>query len=359
MLNIFQHFVVLWIVLYLRNVIKASPVFSPHNVFTKTIRMPNAISDKADSLLCHAAKLDPDEHYILRYEPHATKKVAHHMMVYGCGLPGSDKPYWSCASMDDHSNKSVCADGERQIIWAWAMDADGRKFPEGVGFRIGGNTKIHYIVIQLHYAKKFAPGKTDRSGVTLYMTHKPQPLQAGYYVLYTYGYVPPMVEEYHIESACTYNNNYTIYPIAYRTHSHNLGVVTSGYRIRNGTWTEIGRMSPQLPQTFYDVTTPGVEIKKNDILAARCTMSSQRNDFTIIGSRNEDEMCNFYILYYTKAQHNLNIQYCMRDGANFHWSDYLPEPPKTASSITGLPKFTRTDPYSVKTMSERDEMTLM
>ena len=37
----------------------------------------------------------------------------------------------SCASMDDHSNKSVCADGERQIIWAWAMDADGRKFPEG------------------------------------------------------------------------------------------------------------------------------------------------------------------------------------------------------------------------------------
>ena len=26
----------------------------------------------------------------------------------------------------------------------------------GVGFRIGGNTKIHYIVIQLHYAKKFA-----------------------------------------------------------------------------------------------------------------------------------------------------------------------------------------------------------
>ena len=37
----------------------------------------------------------------------------------------------SCGAMDDHSNKSVCGDGERQIVWAWAMDADGRKLPKG------------------------------------------------------------------------------------------------------------------------------------------------------------------------------------------------------------------------------------
>ena len=30
----------------------------------------------------------------VKYEPHATKDVAHHMMVYGCGTPGSDDPYW-------------------------------------------------------------------------------------------------------------------------------------------------------------------------------------------------------------------------------------------------------------------------
>ena len=36
-----------------------------------------------------------------------------------------------CGAMDDHSNKSVCGDGERQIVWAWAMDADGRKLPKG------------------------------------------------------------------------------------------------------------------------------------------------------------------------------------------------------------------------------------
>uniref|UniRef100_K1PHB9 Uncharacterized protein n=1 Tax=Magallana gigas TaxID=29159 RepID=K1PHB9_MAGGI len=29
-----------------------------------------------------------------RYEPHASKQVAHHMMVYGCGHPGSTENSW-------------------------------------------------------------------------------------------------------------------------------------------------------------------------------------------------------------------------------------------------------------------------
>jgi len=29
--------------------------------------------------------------------------------------------------------------------------------------------------------------------------------------------------EFHIETACNFNKNYTIHPLAYRTHSHNLG----------------------------------------------------------------------------------------------------------------------------------------
>lgn len=31
------------------------------------------------------------------------------------------------------------------------------------------------------------------------------------------------------------------------------GVVTSGYRVRNGEWREIGRMSPQLPQVRFSL----------------------------------------------------------------------------------------------------------
>ena len=62
------------------------------------------------------------------------------------------------------------------------------------------------------------------------------------------------------------------------------GRITSAYRIRDGNWTEMGRMSPQQPQMFYDVTNPGMDIKTGDILAGRCMMNSMsRTENTNIG----------------------------------------------------------------------------
>ena len=74
--------------------------------------------------------------------------------------------------------------------------------------------------------------------------------------------------------ACDYAS-YPIYPFAFRTHTHRLGEsfsglrlrgngpraqkrtllvagkVVSGYRVRDGEWTLIGRQSPQLPQVSF------------------------------------------------------------------------------------------------------------
>ncbi|XP_062590678.1 peptidylglycine alpha-hydroxylating monooxygenase-like [Saccostrea cucullata] len=315
------------------------------NFFTKSIRMPNVKPQHADDLICHGVKLDEREAYILKYEPHASKEIAHHMMVYGCGEPGSTEDSWACGEMDDRSDDSVCKDGQREIVYAWAMDADSRELPEGVGFRVSGNTSIKYLVIQLHYKGVLETSERDDSGVTLHMTYTRQPQQAGFYVLGNFGYIPPMIQNFHLESACKYNN-YTINPIGFRTHSHNLGVVTSAYRIRHDKWTEIGRMSPQLPQAFYDVYSPGMDIRQGDVLAARCTMSSDRTFPTKIGSTNKDEMCNFYILYSTDNPANLEVQYCFRDAQTFRWGDYLASVPVNASSTVGLPEFTREDPFA-------------
>ncbi|KAL5004011.1 hypothetical protein ScPMuIL_017467 [Solemya velum] len=311
-----------------------------------TIRMPNVTSDRPDALVCHGVKLDDREAYILKYDPHASKSTVHHMMVYGCGEPGSHEAYWSCGEMDDKSDDSVCSSGQREIVYAWALDADSKELPEGVGFRVGGTTRNKYLVVQLHYANKFEEGKTDDSGVTLHMTFTPQPKQAGFYVLGTFGSIPALAKEDHHESACDYRDENVIYPIGYRTHSHHLGVVTSGYRIRNGVWTEIGRMSPQLPQTFYNVTNPGIDIRDGDILAARCTMTSERIEDTKIGPTNKDEMCNFYIMYYTFSKADLHIQYCFRYAHMFQWGKYLDNIPNTASSTKDLPPFESVDPFA-------------
>ncbi|XP_013388054.2 peptidylglycine alpha-hydroxylating monooxygenase-like [Lingula anatina] len=307
-------------------------------IFTKTIRMPEAISDQPDALVCHAVKLDDSEpSYILQYEPHASKAITHHMMLYGCGTPGDTKPFWNCGEMNDHSDQSVCKDGMREIVYAWALDAPAKRLPKDVGFRIGGNTSIQYIVLQMHYKDRFQAGQTDNSGVTLHMTKDPQPMQADFYVLGNWGLVPPRLNEFHMESACRWDSDDVIYPFAYRTHAHNLGVVTSAYRIRLGVWTEIGRMSPQQPQMFYNVTNPGIDIRKGDILASRCTMNStSREHITEIGPTNHDEMCNFYIMYATHRQDNLKVQYCFRDAQKFAWKTYLDDIPKTASSLDGV-----------------------
>ncbi|KAG8505406.1 Peptidylglycine alpha-amidating monooxygenase [Galemys pyrenaicus] len=100
---------------------------------------------------------------------------------------------------------------------------------------------------------------------------------------------------------------------AYRVHTHHLGKVVSGYRVRNGQWTLIGRQSPQLPQAFYPVEHP-VDVSFGDILAARCVFTGEgRTEATHIGGTSSDEMCNLYIMYYMEAKHAVSFMTCTQN----------------------------------------------
>lgn len=103
----------------------------------------------------------------------------------------------------------------------------------------------------------FAEGKTDDSGIFIHYTTDPLRKLAGVLLLGTSGVIPPMKKEY-MESACEITEKKTIYPFAYRTHTHSLGKVVSGYRVRsdeNGEdqWTLLGKRDPLTPQMFYPV----------------------------------------------------------------------------------------------------------
>lgn len=105
--------------------------------------------------------------------------------------------------------------------------------------------------------------------------------QAGVLLLGTAGMIPPLAVE-HMETTCTIDEEKEIHPFAFRVHTHSLGKVVSGYRIRDGKWTMLGKRDPMKPQMFYPVnnTEP---IKFGDTLAARCTMQSTRKRPTFIG----------------------------------------------------------------------------
>lgn len=208
--------------------------------------------------------------------------------------------------------------------------------PNGVGFQVGGDSPIQYIVLQVHYAHidRFKDGSTDDSGVFLHYTTRRLNKLAGVILLGTGGFIPPRQTE-HMETACLIKENKTIHPFAYRTHTHSLGKVVSGYVVKpNYEWIEIGKRDPLTPQMFYPVTNK-VPITFGDRLAARCTMESTRNRPTYIGSTNEDEMCNLYVMYYVENDTPLTQKYCFTSGPPlYYWNQELVNiPDEEASSL--------------------------
>ncbi|RXN11816.1 peptidyl-glycine alpha-amidating monooxygenase isoform X1 [Labeo rohita] len=285
---------------------------NPYN-FSLDIRIPGVIPTESDSYYCMAVPVPTSrEAYIVDFVPHASMDTAHHMILYGCKTPYATQGYWDCGK-----EPGTCRD-QPKIMYAWARNAPPTKLPKDVGFKVGGDTKINYFVLQIHYgdAKNFRDHHRDCSGLTLRMTSKPQPFIAGMYLMMSVNTViPPGKKVTNADIACTYTSS-PMYPFAFRTHTHSLGKVVSGYRVRNGQWTQIGRQSPLLPQAFYPATN-SIDVKNGDILAARCVFTGEgRTTITHIGGTSNDEMCNFYIMYYMDNSHAVPYMNCGDDGSS-------------------------------------------
>ncbi|XP_032531110.1 peptidyl-glycine alpha-amidating monooxygenase isoform X10 [Chiroxiphia lanceolata] len=276
--------------------------------FALDIRMPGVTPKQSDTYLCMSVRLPmDDEAYVVDFKPHASMDTVHHMLLFGCNEPSSTENYWDC-------DEGTCRD-KSNILYAWARNAPPTRLPKGVGFRVGGETGGRYFVLQVHYGdiSAFRDKHKDCSGVTLHLTHQKQPLIAGMYLMMSVNTViPPGEKVVDADIACHYKR-FPMHLFAYRVHTHRLGKVVSGYRVRNGQWTLIGRQSPQLPQAFYPVEHP-VDVSYDDILAARCVFSGEgRTTETHIGGTANDEMCNFYIMYYMEAKHAVSYMTCTQN----------------------------------------------
>ena len=189
--------------------------------------MPKVTPTLAETYLCTPIRMDTeDTYYIVGFKPNATKMTAHHMLIYGCEEPGDSSPTWNCGEMavvePGLESHPVCASGS-QVIYAWAMDAPALHLPEGVGFRVGANTNIKYLVLQVHYASTdYIDPRGDDSGVVLQYTEQEQPMTAGVLLLGTGGSAPAHSTTY-FETACQVQDPRTIHPFAFRTHTHSLG----------------------------------------------------------------------------------------------------------------------------------------
>nr|XP_020456709.1 peptidyl-glycine alpha-amidating monooxygenase isoform X2 [Monopterus albus] len=287
-------------------------VFTNSHNFSVDIRMPGVVPTGSDTYLCMAFPVPTSrDAYIVDFIPHASMDTVHHLLLFGCRIPISTRSYWDCGSA-----QGTCED-EPSIMYAWARNAPPTKLPKDVGFKVGRNSGISYFVLQIHYGdvNAFRDHHRDCSGLTLRMTTKPQPFFAGIYLLMSMDTViPPGKRVTNADIACDYTS-YPIYPFAFRTHTHRLGKVVSGYRIRDGKWSLIGRQSPQLPQAFYPASKE-VNVTYGDMLAARCMFTGEgKTSKTYIGGTSNDEMCNFYIMYYMDSKHAVPYMNCMETGS--------------------------------------------
>ncbi|KAM8744151.1 peptidyl-glycine alpha-amidating monooxygenase isoform 1-T3 [Acanthopagrus schlegelii] len=291
---------------------KQQQVFTNSHNFSVDIRMPGVVPSGSDTYLCMAYPVPTSQDaYIVDFIPQASMDTVHHMLLFGCQTPVSTSSYWDCGSV-----QGTCED-EASIIYAWARNASPTKLPRDVGFKVGRNSGMSYFVLQIHYGdvSAFRDHHRDCSGVALRMTSKPQPFIAGIYLLMAMDTVIlPGKRVTNADIACDYTS-YPIYPFAFRTHTHHLGKVVSGYRIRDGKWSLIGRQSPQLPQAFYPANKE-VNVKYGDTIAARCLFTGEgRTSKTYIGGTSDDEMCNFYIMYYMDSKHAIPYMNCMETGS--------------------------------------------
>uniref|UniRef100_A0A671VPG3 Peptidylglycine alpha-amidating monooxygenase n=1 Tax=Sparus aurata TaxID=8175 RepID=A0A671VPG3_SPAAU len=259
---------------------------------------------QSDTYLCMAFPVPTSQDaYIVDFIPRASMETVHHMLLFGCQTPVSTSSYWDCGSV-----QGTCED-EASIIYAWARNAPPTKLPRDVGFKVGRNSGMSYFVLQIHY------GDVSHSYPLNCGSHQRQPFIAGIYLLMAVDTVIlPGKRVTNADIACDYTS-YPIYPFAFRTHTHHLGKVVSGYRIRDGKWSLIGRQSPQLPQAFYPANKE-VNVKYGDTIAARCLFTGEgRTSKTYIGGTSDDEMCNFYIMYYMDSKHAIPYMNCMETGS--------------------------------------------
>eukprot|EP00096_Caligus_rogercresseyi_P010269 TRINITY_DN3684_c0_g1_i1.p1 TRINITY_DN3684_c0_g1~~TRINITY_DN3684_c0_g1_i1.p1 ORF type:complete len:342 (+),score=77.47 TRINITY_DN3684_c0_g1_i1:37-1062(+) len=302
---------------------------SSHGAEVFPVLMPKVNPASEESYLCTPVRLSEDEtFYIIGFSPNASQHTAHHMLLYGCSEPGSQEEVWNCGEMATEGDPSFSAAGSpcgqnSQILYAWAKGAPHLELPPNVGFKVGKGTGIQYLVLQVHYAHlDMIPNSGDDSGIFIKFTDTYQPKEAGVLLLGTNGYTPPHSTTF-FETSCEVRDDREIHPFAFRTHTHGLGRIVSGWKVspyRNWTWSLIGKKSPQVAQMFYPVEDPNMTITADDILAARCTMVNDRDWEVHVGATNEDEMCNFYIMYWVEGNGGpVRPNTCFSPGPP-HWS---------------------------------------
>ncbi|XP_075255399.1 peptidylglycine alpha-hydroxylating monooxygenase-like [Convolutriloba macropyga] len=286
-----------------------------------------------DEYVCTALKLHDDfSYYVTGFNPHDSNGSAHHLLIYGCERPAQfTNGVYSCSMTIENGDFMLgehCDNDYREtLLFQAAMGSGHFQLPDDVAFKVGKGTPYKYIVLQVHYAHvepfENDPNLKDYSGFEVAYQITPTKLLGGILISGAPGYVMPnamtKLGEDKVDYICPdyeMPRSHTLVMFAFHVHAHNYGTFMSAFRVRNYTydkipkmskgdqdskekqWSLIGGISPQKEQNFY-YTHNELSLRPTDILAVRCVYSNPTDDVIFFGEGANDEMCVYYVMYYT------------------------------------------------------------
>ena len=302
----------------------------------------DAVATRADTYTYASVAMPDADHYIHRFEPRASAKVVHHMLLFGCS--GAASPTLRAreggmfsAGGGGQPRSVVCAgDDSEPVIFSWGKDAPDLHLPDGIGFHVGGGDGFRTLVLETHYLETFAgpAGSAATSGVTVHL--KPGvPKRSMSVLAYAKNFVlPPRQRRTEVKTVCSYVDSAPLAAYAFRVHTHALGTEVVLEKAVAGRGFEpeaeaeatasrskpfrpapikLASRDPQLPQLFEvladagagekqkNESARGFDVAPGDALRVTCVFdTSTRASPTRAGWGHGDEMCNLYLMVHAE-----------------------------------------------------------
>mmetsp|Transcript_39423 Transcript_39423/g.82921 ORF Transcript_39423/g.82921 Transcript_39423/m.82921 type:complete len:745 (+) Transcript_39423:77-2311(+) len=275
-----------------------------------------------------------DKIQMVGYEPNiqeGNEEYIHHLTLFTCeGF--TDASGGSTGLDDSHLEHNLvipaCTNmppGCGGLFVAWAIGQDPPIYPENVGFPIGEGQR--WLVMQMHYFNpKLDEGVYDSSGLSLYYTLDPRPVDAGlmsFTSAAVTGQQPPLpggmkdvaTETMYIEPDCTQGWTEPLTVMSVFHHSHFMGLKQEIIVERDGK-----NLGPMRTEYKYDYNHQGTLMPNNalnklmpgDRMAATChfdTSSVSSDSVVEIGEESNKEMCFQAVFYYPKQTAATSFSY--------------------------------------------------
>lgn len=275
---------------------------SAYNNETRVSLALHPDSSQQNSSLCSLFPASAEEEYIVSIKPEAGQSVRK-IVLFGCRNV-SESEVWNCPVDHSYSHeeyvKAHNCDGET-LLYVWTTDSQKFTLPTGAGIRIGGDSGINFLFLEVHYA-----GSPEDSGIILTLVPGSSAditRSAGTLVLVSQGDIPAE-SMMMTEAACEITAPLTIHPFAYVPMTREFGRSVSAWKVTKGNeWTLFGAVDPRLPLILHP-TESQTGVGKGDRIASRCVFEN-RGDYAL-----KDEECRMYVMYFTEGKQILTSKTC-------------------------------------------------